>query len=271
MPAQRSVSSELTHFVGRGRPAEEQYALLVQLLTTGRLRRPSDWQHGLTSLNISEGKRFSGNAMFNPAMVCFCDIPPGEFRIHMQKYSRFGLAFAKNFLIACGANPVFYIAKHAGVHDLRAAGRPGIAREDLTYSGLVDDGSHMVERQLHDTAWVREFHRFMNGADRELEEVLVTVADAHRAADLGNQLTRVRLVRRWLELYFFSFAKAFDDTLPDDHPDNYYLEREWRTLHRVRFRLSDVHTVILPRVFLARFRQDVPDYVGSVVAAEQLS
>jgi hypothetical protein len=41
-PVQRYVSSELTHFVGRGKPEEDQYAILVQVLQSGWLLHPPD-------------------------------------------------------------------------------------------------------------------------------------------------------------------------------------------------------------------------------------
>jgi len=47
--------------------------------------------------------------------VCFCDIPFGDLNIHIQKYSEFGFAFRKSFLVERGASPVFYLAKNATV------------------------------------------------------------------------------------------------------------------------------------------------------------
>lgn len=43
--------------------------------------------------------------------VCFCDIPEGDLQRHTTVYGRFGLAFQKGYLVAKGANPVFYVAK----------------------------------------------------------------------------------------------------------------------------------------------------------------
>jgi hypothetical protein len=40
MPQQRYVSRELTHFVGRGRPEEDQYQLLLTVLRDGWLTAP---------------------------------------------------------------------------------------------------------------------------------------------------------------------------------------------------------------------------------------
>ena len=51
----------------------------------------------------------------------------------------------------------------------------------------------------------------------------------------------------------YSFIKFFDDGLPEDHKDNYYMEREWRTRGVVRFSPSDIATVVLPEVFRKQF------------------
>lgn len=61
----------------------------------------------------------------------------------------------------------------------------------------------------------------------------------------------------------FAYVKLYDVSLPDDHPDNYYMEREWRCLKNVNFSLSDIHTIYLPnRSYQERFRQEFPEYTG---------
>lgn len=108
---QRYVSPELTHFVGKELPEENQYQLLVSILVSGWLmHRP--FNPGIAgNIRINTMEPASENKMYNPQVVCFCDIPSGQdLEIHMRKYSRFGIAFAKPYLIARGANPVFYVA-----------------------------------------------------------------------------------------------------------------------------------------------------------------
>src|SRR5689334_24442201 len=50
-------------------------------------------------------------------MVCFCDIPVEDLPLHMKKYSQFGLAFSKGFLIGKGATPVFYVSETSLVRE----------------------------------------------------------------------------------------------------------------------------------------------------------
>lgn len=40
-----------------------------------------------------------------------------------------------------------------------------------------------------------------------------------------------------------AYIKLFDATLPDDHPDNYYMEREWRSLDNICFSVEDIRTI----------------------------
>jgi hypothetical protein len=67
----------------------------------------------------------------------------------------------------------------------------------------------------------------------------------------------------------FSFCKFFDSSLDDAHTEYYYMEREWRVLDTIKFKLSDVHRVILPRRYSKRFRQDVPGYKGKVTPSDR--
>ena len=87
MKLQRYVSRELTHFVGRERPEEEQYKLLINIMSTGTLTysREVSGKHTSKSMITNYGESFSENKMFNPGMVCFCDIPIEDLEIHMQK------------------------------------------------------------------------------------------------------------------------------------------------------------------------------------------
>ena len=77
-------------------------------------------------------------------------------------------------------------------------------------------------------------------------------------------------LHKFLAFHVFGFIKMFDDTLPEDDPNNFYMEREWRRIGNVHFELYDVARVILPEAFGQRFREDLPDYVGEFNYAEQI-
>ena len=62
-----------------------------------------------------------------------------------------------------------------------------------------------------------------------------------------------------------SHLKFFDPHLDDNDKQNFYMEREWRVMRQVRFRLVDVTRIVLPERFARRFRRDVSRYDGEVV------
>jgi hypothetical protein len=71
-----------------------------------------------------------------------------------------------------------------------------------------------------------------------------------------------------IETQLWSFLKFFDSSKAEDDPDNYYMEREWRTLTSIQFSIEDVGRIILPREYGRRFRDDVPSYGGQVTFVE---
>jgi len=86
------------------------------------------------------------------------------------------------------------------------------------------------------------------------------------SSDALSQEDRQNLwaLQRFLEFHVFSFTKFFDETLDEDHDDNYYMEREWRVMGSVKFRTDQVERIIVPRSFASRFRSEVPNYQGQL-------
>ncbi len=222
---QRYISNELTHFVGRRLSTEDkQFALLVRILKTGRLLATGlerEENEDVGALRFRPGRRFSENEMYEPSMVCFCDIPVTDLGIHISKYSHFGLALRKHFLIAKGVAPVFYIPRGS-----RVQGR--------TRAMIMDALSGTLKR--------------------------IAGTEDERAAITGEWDKLLDT----LEWHLFPFFKFFDETTAEEHPDNFYMEREWRRLGNVFFQLADVTRVIIPESYAARFRKSIPRYVGQL-------
>ncbi len=225
---QRYISNELTHFVGRRLPTEDkQFALLVKILKTGRLRAAGlekEENEDVGALRFRPGRRFSENEMYEPSMVCFCDIPVADLGIHISKYSRFGLALSKHFLIGKGVAPVSYIPRGSRVH-----GR--------TRAMIMDALSHTLKR----IAGTEDERAAISG---EWDKLLDT-----------------------LEWHLFPFLKFFDETSAEADPDNFYMEREWRRLGNVHFQAADVSRVIVPESYATRLRRAIPKYVGQLTFA----
>src|SRR3974390_3413841 len=99
MSLQCYVSRELTHFVGRGRPEDDQYALLVHILKSGWLTHPPHEPSLPSKFTTLGNAQFSTGQMYSAEAVCFCDIPVADFAVHIGKYSPFGIAFTKTYLL----------------------------------------------------------------------------------------------------------------------------------------------------------------------------
>jgi hypothetical protein len=255
MSHQRYVSKELTHFAGKHlNSQEEQYALLVHdILRKGRLGKP-DMVDGTVSpegftMSTSVGEKICGNQMYEPRMVCFCDIPVADLSLHIRKYSKFGLAFKKDYMLDRGATPVFYASA----------------------TSIDRFGSHFLPRTPHShsvvlNAIVETYHSLF-------QEVFHLVCKGRKEEEtcpegLKPLLTRLRVLKSDLDMYVFSYFKCFDARKDDDDEENFYMECEWRVLGAVTFSLEDVFRVIIPSSFSKRFRQDVPEYVGQISFAD---
>ena len=290
MTAQRYVSNELTHFVGRGKTEDEQYDILVnKILREGWLTFPPHDRRVTRSPAIDHRETISDGRMISHQVVCFCDIPLADFSIHMSKYSRFGIAFRRDFLIAFGANPVFYVVNNSPVavdtliplthladRITKAMAERKIDRGlyfdvylkvllDLLwaldsfahdYQGAWFKGSG--QRDADRTAIVNMCNILFSLREDEVDRV---VAIASSKAQLGVTLKNVT---EFVMVGILDFLKCFDATKAEDDPDNYYMEREWRVPQNIKFELKDVARIIIPSRFAEVFRKDLPAYVGAV-------
>jgi hypothetical protein len=189
--------------------------------------------------------------MYHFPGVCFCDIPAADLQVHIDKYSSFGIAFSKAFLVKQGASPVFYIAKDSEID-------PGGNAD----AGIRQSPTAPYTREVLFTEMFNSLHR----SSIDLLRAVSTVADsdgpkARELAEIGNRLAQLR---SYLDEYVFSYCVPFDSALDESNRENFYMEREWRVLGDVRFSLADVERLIVPRSYRTRFRADFPDYSGQV-------
>lgn len=60
-----------------------------------------------------------------------------------------------------------------------------------------------------------------------------------------------------------SYIKVFDETLANNDPDNYYMEREWRVIKSVAFGLNDIQKIYLPsEQYVEKFQDVFPSFSG---------
>jgi hypothetical protein len=183
----------------------------------------------------------------------------------VSKYSRFGLAFKKHFLIERGACPVFYVANESPTSatelwppgnfmtkEVRAAREQGWIDRTLLFS--------VSARQLFDVFAALdaicndEAQRFFqSGGALPPDEsnarlrALFGLSDAHIAAIeqalRGNQRAArtIASLRNFVLNEILWFIKCFDAMRSFEDEQNYYMEREWRIANHLNFHLDDVH------------------------------
>jgi Putative abortive phage resistance protein AbiGi, antitoxin len=212
MAYQTYTSNELTHFVGRRCGSDdERYQWLAAILRGEKLRAGGiagvGEDHGML-LSVTGNKKISDETAIQGQVVCFCDIPVASLELHMRKYSRFGVAFSKSFLVTKGANPVFYVVRDAvlpGIIVVPNGSGSLEPKEGITRAELLD---HIHEEAM---ALSAKNYDLMVGIDNpDLQRL------AFRAENLRNLLYQVAL----------AFVKPFDSTEPEESDNNYYMERE---------------------------------------------
>jgi hypothetical protein len=282
---QRYVSNELSHFVGKGKTEEEQYQLLVgKILKSGWLTyAPHDPSQPRTaSLDLS--KPISTDDIIKYQVVCFCDIPAQDLAIHVRKYSKFGLAFKKEFLVSKGACPVFYIANESPVpvqtvfspsdflERIEAARKSGYIDRalyfDTSVRGIIDIFVAL------DALCCNENDRYFKGiSTSEFKErfgQLLGLSPAQVSligTALNGNTQALQTIRMCIDFslnYVFTFMKPFDAKRSFEDESNYYMEREWRVGNNIQFTLNDVSRVFFPSSYAQRFRVDMPAYVGQI-------
>lgn len=260
---QRYISKELSHFVGRGLDEDSQYQLLIEILRSGLLTySPNDPTQQLGEIFINPTAKLSKNEMYNPGVVCFCDIPVEDLAMHVEKYSPFGLSFQKDFIVRNGGSPVNYLPRKTKVKLIRdisgerflelykKAGGPNIEYED--------DDFEIIENSEYFDRMIIIYQRMLT-LIKDL--ILRNSLDSNGRIDDKDFKDFDRL-RMFFDFHIFSYFKFFDHRLADHHPDNYYFEREWRIVGSLKFDIEDVLRVFIPRKFAKKFREDFPKFYG---------
>lgn len=178
----------------------------------------------ITSVSFDWKAKVSSNEMFNPSMVCFCDIPIEDLGIHVAKYGLFGIAFRKQYLVQRGATPVFYVARDS-------------AKEHEPLLGAQFDANFAPLKRLHLP---------LHGATKEIYD---------------RDLSQLML---FMYGHVFSYFKFFDSGEAEDGRRNFYMEREWRVLGNVEFQLADVERLLIPRAYRERLRDACPEFQGQL-------
>ncbi len=188
--------------------------------------------------------------------VYLCDIPVADFGIHTAKYSAFGLSFLKSFLIKQGATPAFYIV-----------GDSVVPPDDPGAIVLFPDPAKRPDPLTRAELMERLIKDYLVSSNRLISEAFRERYD-HGPTPKGTVLSTAPILDSMVRFHFLSFCVPFDSQKDDTDEKNFYMEREWRVIGDVRFRLDDVCRVILRSRYAKRFREDVPDYLGQITFPE---
>jgi hypothetical protein len=235
--SQGYISDTLFHFVGKDLPIEEeQYNLLKKIVQEGWISfPPHDQQISPGFVEIDSMRTRKLEEMINPKCVCFSDIPIDKISLHVKKYSKFGLGFARDFLLSKGANPVFYIAENS---------IPFVLSKNNTFDKV--NMKEYYQEYCSKTIWYF-FMRYLSYAEKYADKKNLEA----EVQDTWNNLNFM--------INIFSHFKPWNDKLEDTDPNNFYYEREWRALNNIKFSLSDIEKICIPNNFIERFNKDFPD------------
>lgn len=244
---QRYISNIVTHFVGRGvEDKEKNYETFKTILKEGFISHYPHKRGYSGNLHVNTDASYDLRNMFNAEVTCFADIPMNDLKIHMNKYSEFGIGFKKEFLIENGANPVFYVNEKSMI--------------PINYN-FDNDGKLVItkiDRKTYFETNIKSLFTHLQKLDDFYNNAPEVIGRSRESIDLQK-------VTHFLDFYIFSFIKSWE--LKDDENDdeNYYYEREWRIVGNIEFNLCDVERIIIPKDYSKRFREDFSSYFGEII------
>jgi hypothetical protein len=236
----RYVSDELFHFVGRKNPLdhEKNYQTLLKLLDSKCVSHPPH-NPNISSHKITFNwdKNLLTEELIVPTVTCFCDIPFEGLEIHTQKYGMFGISFSRDLVIRYGARPVIYIPVHKN-NFMSIYGINMLSDLEQIYRGFYEQ----VIEPIAKTTWSTTMGEKPNSPE-----------NACLAVD--SILTKE----------FLSYLKPFNAELADEHPDNFYLEREWRKFGNLQFQPIEVKHILVAKEFANRLEVERPIYSDKIL------
>lgn len=225
MPLQQFVGQRLYHLVGARQPDNDSGNLetLRAILRSMELRtcEVAGERGGIRTLRDPTRPVINGEPI-QQSVVCLCDIPRRDLPFHARRYGRFGIGVSRSVVAQWGGRPVIYVPFSRRAHGNWGARFP--AEVNSVLEGL--------DRFFPDTP--SEQSRNAGSPAR----------DAQEAADLASSL-----ITRDVQ----AFLKFWDVDLPEDHPENFYMEREWRKFGNLAL-ASCLQEIIAPQQHHDTFR-----------------
>lgn len=233
---QRYTSNELFHFVGHASPEDHDYNYdTLKKVMSGKCISvpPHDGSWGQTSFTTKWTGDLAREKLIVPNVTCYADIPFESLGTHVSKYGKFGVSLPASLLTKYGARPVTYIPMR---HD-----------DHLSVYGL---------------SLLKNIEAIVKGFHEQVIEPSGLQKSMRRS--VGEKPENPQVALAWVQSLlmkdFLAFIKPFNSELPEDHPDNYYLEREWRKYGNMKFSEPDICKIIVAKGYLSQAQSDFPEY-----------
>lgn len=246
------ISNKLCHFVGRSLKNDtERVKLLSNIIQSGKLlanpQSPGKKPEMSTDSTYKQADDL-GEIFSHIDCVCFCDIPDSELYIHTKKYSKVGLAFTKKFLVSAGARPVQYVPLG---FDMKKQMEGCIASENPKKYFVEINRVMIYTLLLMDLLNIENNDLLKLFADMKNSSKFVKQAAIHIEFNLpelfsGTPLHNIIYTLSQHTANSNAYIKLFDPCLNDDDINNYYMEREWRSLQNIDFSRDDIVSIYLP-------------------------
>ncbi|MBA7526899.1 hypothetical protein ES705_19070 [subsurface metagenome] len=250
---QRYISNILTHFLGRDLISEDmQFNLLKKILKEGWLTHPPHNPNISGNLQFKLEGDVDLDDMFSPQMICFADIPLNDLKLQMEKYSKFGVCFLKDFLIKKGANPVFYLAKNS---------------EIITDCNVIFQDNKTIVQNMTSNRKIF-FEDNIKNMFKYFERLHDIFLQKPEAFGISNEFSKIHKIKMFLSFHIFGYMKAWNHDNNEEDPENYYFEREWRIIGNLKFQLGDVVRIVLPRKYAKLFREEFKNYNGEIIFSD---
>lgn len=236
---QTYASSVLYHFVGRGHAADDDrnFEVLCQVLLSMEIRPNAvQGQRGIVT-RIDPNRPLQNGELIEQSVCCFCDIHLSQLQaVHLAKYGRFGIGVDRRLLAEWGARPIGYL--------------PLLKTVPFTWTNRLGHELMACWR------WLNHFFE----DDGPVDETTAKIWGASPASGKEAALEAADLLTRDV----MAFLKFYDVELPDDHPENYYMEREWRKYGALPLELP-LRQIVVPAEYSDRVADRFPHLAAKVV------
>lgn len=221
------TSRVLYHLVGSKTPADDgrNFETLRSVLRSMEIRTSTVAGYsGGATFSIDPNRGCVDGEPIAQTVTCFCDIPFTSLGLHSSKYGLFGVGVDREIVAKWGGRPVIYVP---------------VINDNL--GGL---NNYLCQEALNAWNGIRE-HFPLPDVDRSR----VVGSKPESASDSAN------LAKNFIAKDVLAFVKTFDPTLPDQHPLNYYMEREWRKVAKLDLHLP-LREIVAPASYHARLKEE---------------